>query len=76
MIRPRRKAIIHKDTEALNENGEVDEKDLHLDYVTTRCVWIIYRVSFEKYQEIWSDLDVSLGEEGDESLQEVRRESL
>ena len=75
-ITDRRVTIIHKGSEMLNEHGEVDEEDLHMDFLTKRRVWKIHRVPFEKAQEFWSLLDVLPGEEGDQFLQEMRREAL
>jgi hypothetical protein len=60
----------------LDEHGEVDEEDLHVDFLTKRRVWKIHRVPVEEAQEFWSVLDVLPGEEGDQFLQEMRSEGL
>jgi hypothetical protein len=55
-IRDHEVTIIHKGLEVLNEDGEVDEEDLHMDFLTKRRVWKIHRVPSEKTQELWACL--------------------
>jgi hypothetical protein len=49
-VKDRKVTIIYKGLEMLNEDGEVDEEDLHMDFLTERRVWKIHRVPFEKAQ--------------------------
>jgi hypothetical protein len=49
-VKDRKVTIIYKGLQMLNEDGEVDEHDLHMDFLTERRVWKIHRVPFEKAQ--------------------------
>jgi hypothetical protein len=75
-VKDRHVVVIRKGYEMLNEDGEVDEEDLCLGVLTERRVWRIYRVPFEEAQDFWRVLDVLPGNEGDEFLEEERRNSL
>jgi hypothetical protein len=75
-VTDRHAVVIRKGWEMLNEDGEVDEEDLCEAVLTERTVWKIYRVPFEEAQDFWRVLDALPGNEGDEFLEEERRDSL